>query len=1009
MKEFVKKLDSQLQGHIAESSKKMKSHDSKLDDLGKKLDVLMKKLIAPQDGILGSAPRPGPPLDTSGSRPRMEEQSDNGWGRNLGERYFQYHHILDPTQKLEIAVLHLQGKAESWHFSYHINRGIVRWETFTEEICKRFEVSDNSKINLIGEFKKIEQKGTVDEYLEKFEELKTWVLIRNPTLSEEFFMELFIEGLKEEIRHIVKMLNPYSMSQAIDKARHQERLLNIQHKKERDQLSRGSYDGGSSGGYEASRGVSSRNPSNTLFEQRRAQGLYYKCGDKYYVGLQCKQKHLNTMTALEDPKQLEGGVKQLLKKGQAIWAYLFTITAIGNEEKEDIPEVILQEFSDVFAEPKTLPPSRSHDHYIPLKHDASPVNIKSYRELNKMIIKDNLPIRLVEDLMDELHGSIIFSKIDLRAGYHHIRMGEIDIYKTGFVTHLGHYEFKVMPFGLTNAPATFQGLMNHVFRNQIRKFVLIFFDDILVYSSSLEEHSIHLREVFLLLRKEQLFAKLSKCFFGQPQVEYLGHVITGSGVTTDPKKVETMHDWPKPTTLKALRGFLGLTGYYRSCGQVETLLKKWSFHHENGPSKSEIPNGTKSNTTLQQKGLTKLMGMDYEVQYKKWTENRMANALSRRQEEEESELKAMSGVEPTWMLEVSASYEHDLFAQQLITELITNPAGKLDYTLTQGIIRYKLNALKTSPFEALYGFPQPQVPLGSLPHPTHSPVGQYLAQRQHMLQTLKENLHQAQAHIKFFADKHRTDRELAVGDLVYLKLQPYSQASVVVRQNLKLSAKCYGPYKILKKIGTIAYQLALPLGSNIHPVFHISQLKKRVGPVTTPQQQPPVCDVYGFILARPVTILQRRIEIVNNTTAVKILVQWSNLGPDEVTWERLAFIGDAAPSLPISSFFFATYPEIDCGKLTDLCIVNVSTEKLSKVVVRHGLYNYLRRDSAIFDEKVKEFMIAVQQEKEMEFHGGIIKAQKVLTDIVESVMGAVFLDCGFDVNAFWVVSFFLTI
>ncbi|KAM3199885.1 ribonuclease 3-like protein 2 [Capsicum annuum] len=151
---------------------------------------------------------------------------------------------------------------------------------------------------------------------------------------------------------------------------------------------------------------------------------------------------------------------------------------------------------------------------------------------------------------------------------------------------------------------------------------------------------------------------------------------------------------------------------------------------------------------------------------------------------------------------------------------------------------------------------------------------------------------------------------------------------------------------------------------------------------------------------------------------------------------RLAFIGDAALSLAILSYFFVTYPEIDHGKLTDLRAVNVSTEKLarvvsdtgstttsaairqssmksteklSKVVVRHGLYNYLRRDSAIFDEKVKEFMIAVQQEKEMEFHGGMIKAPKVLTDIMESVMGPVFLDCGFDVNAFWVVSFFLTI
>ncbi|PHT35394.1 hypothetical protein CQW23_23094 [Capsicum baccatum] len=122
-----------------------------------------------------------------------------------------------------------------------------------------------------------------------------------------------------------------------------------------------------------------------------------------------------------------------------------------------------------------------------------------------------------------------------------------------------------------------------------------------------------------------------------------------------------------------------------------------------------------------------------------------------------------------------------------------------------------------------------------------------------------------------------------------------------------------------------------------------------------------------------------------------------------INYQRLAFIGDASLSLAISSYFFVTYPEIDCGKLTDLRAVNVSTEKLARVAVRHGLYNYLRRDSAVLDEKVKEFVIAVKQEEDMEFHGGMIKAPKVLADIVESVMGAVFLDCGFDVNAFWVI------
>lgn len=209
----------------------------------------------------------------------------------------------------------------------------------------------------------------------------------------------------------------------------------------------------------------------------------------------------------------------------------------------------------------------------------------NYRALSKITILDRYPIPIVDELMEELHGMCIFSKLDLKSSYYQVRMDPVDIYKTAFKTHQGHYEFVVMPFGLTNAPAIFQSLMNDIFASYLQKFVLIFFDDILVYNASTQLHDTHLEKIFQLLQQHQLQINELKCLFCQPQLEFLGHLISSKGVATSMKKVEYIISWPSPKTLKQLWEFLGLAGYYRcfvsnfttiAC-PLTNLLKKNSF------------------------------------------------------------------------------------------------------------------------------------------------------------------------------------------------------------------------------------------------------------------------------------------------------------------------------------------------------------------------------------------------------------------------------------------------
>ena len=186
-----------------------------------------------------------------------------------------------------------------------------------------------------------------------------------------------------------------------------------------------------------------------------------------------------------------------------------------------------------------------------------------YRELNKVTIKNKYPLPRIDDLFDQLSEARVFSKLDLKSGYYQLKVKKEDIPKTAFRTRYGHYEFMVMPFGVTNAPSVFMDLMNRTFSPYLDKFVVVFVDDILVYSKNEEEHEEHLRIVLETLRREKLYANLKKCDFWMNSVSFLGHVISGDGLAVDPSKIRTVRDWPVPTTAKEIKSFVGLAGYYR--------------------------------------------------------------------------------------------------------------------------------------------------------------------------------------------------------------------------------------------------------------------------------------------------------------------------------------------------------------------------------------------------------------------------------------------------------------
>ena len=327
---------------------------------------------------------------------------------------------------------------------------------------------------------------------------------------------------------------------------------------------------------------------------------------------------VETMSAKAAAKRIAKGARSYLMLVQS--ELIDDSSAPGSAQNADtIPQAnmqeLLDEYKDVFDELKGLPPYREVGHTIPLVDGAVPPAkrtyrltqleqqevrkqvtellskgyiepstspygapvifvekangqglrmVLDYRALNKITIKRRYPMPNITDLFDQLQGARVFSSLDLQQGYNQIRISTEDVEKTAFIAPgMGQYQFKVLCFGLTNAPATFQAVMNRVFAEHIGKFVLVYLDDILVFSKTPAEHEQHLRTVLSLLRKHEFKAKLSKCQFNRTELHFLGHVVSREGLKVDERKVKVVKDWPVPADVPKLRAFLGLANYFR--------------------------------------------------------------------------------------------------------------------------------------------------------------------------------------------------------------------------------------------------------------------------------------------------------------------------------------------------------------------------------------------------------------------------------------------------------------
>ncbi|GJT38015.1 putative reverse transcriptase domain-containing protein [Tanacetum coccineum] len=631
-------------------------------------------------------------------------------------------------------------------------------------------------------------------------------------------------------------------------------------------------------------------------------------------------------------------------------------SAITTHDVQDFPEVFPEDLPG-------LPPTRQVEFQIDLVPGAAPVARAPYRlapsEMKELFgqLKELSDKGFIRPSSSPWGAPVLFVKkkdgsfrmcidyrelnkltIDLRSGYHQLRVREEYIPKTAFRTRYGHYEFQVMPFGLTNAPAVFMDLMNRVCKPYLDKFVIVFIDDILIYSKNKKEHEEHLKIILELLKKEELYAKFSKCEFWIPKVQFLGHVIDSEGIHVDPAKIESIKDWTSPKSPTEIRQFLGLAGYYRRFIEGFSKIAKPMTKLTHKKAKFEWGDKQEAAFQLLKQKLCSAPilalpeGSEDFIAYCDASKKGLGAVLMQREKVisyASRQLKIHEKNYTTHDLELEAIREQKLepradgtlclngrkrfgykFGYEYCVPSTNRRAKREDHSNSRGYVACLCNRLwkmvgltiaigefsynnsyhasiKAAPFEALYGR-KCRSPVCWTEVGEAQILGPELIQEttEKIIQ-IKQRMQAARDRQKSYADLKRKPMEFQVGDKVMLKVSPW-KGVVRFGKRGKLNPRYVGPFKVIERVGEVAYKLELPEElSRVHNTFHVSNLKKCHAdePLAVPLDGLHLDDKLHFV-EEPVEIVGREVKRLKRSRIPLVKVRWNSKRGPEFTWER---------------------------------------------------------------------------------------------------------------------------